>query len=873
VTVDLLTFDEAIASGDLLSLEQAVALYQGPLLEGCAEEWVLEERQSREQAYLEALERLATAAQGAGDRDAVIRYLRQAAAADPLQESTQRALMQCLADQGSYAAALSVYRDLRERLHRELTAAPDPETTALFDRLRAEAREKAVTGRRGEGATGREEGADRFAPSPQTRSAESPRRPLAERSERSAATLHLPIPPTPLIGREQEVAAVSELLGRDEVRLITLLGVAGTGKTRLALQVAADIANEFADGVYFVDLAPIREPDLVVSTIAQALGLRETGGQTAAESLKAHLREKRILLVLDNFEQILPAAPQVVDLLMAAPQLRTLVTSRAALRVRGEQEFPVPPLSLPDLKRLPPPEALLRYAAVSLFIERVRAVRPDFAVTNENAAAVAEICHRLNGLPLAIELAAARARIFSPQALLARLENRLQVLKGGPRDLPARQQTLRDAIAWSYDLLAEGEQKLFRRLSVFVGGGTLEAVEAVCGGWGNETGDPIPLSPLEGIASLAEQSLLRLEQRSDGPARFALLETLREYAWDQLVARGEAEAVRRRHAQFFLGAAEAGWEGFEIEHDNYRAALSWSLESGEAETGLRLGGALWWFWWNQGHWAEGLERLEQLLALPAASGRTAVRARALEAAGWQAKSLGREEVARAVTEEALSIWRELGDRVGIAGCLVSLGQLHHVREEYDTAQALYEEALATTREGGDRDASLEGWEAHSLSNLGNLAAWRGDVAHAEQVHRESLALSRRLGGISNVAEQLGHLGSLALRRKEYAQAAVLFEESLTTYQQFAHPSKRHVGYSLIGMGKVREIEGRLQTAARLFGAARRIFDEIENRDEGRPDLEGLRAALGEAAFASAWAEGHAMSPEEAVAAALRGEPE
>jgi predicted ATPase/class 3 adenylate cyclase len=597
---------------------------------------------------------------------------------------------------------------------------------------------------------------------------------------------NLPVQPTPLIGREQELAALRGLLARDAARLVTLTGPGGTGKTRLALQTAADLLDEFADGVFFIDLAPISDPELVASAIAQPLGVRESGGQPLRESLKASLREKQVLLVLDNFEQVLAAAPLVAELLAAAPRLKALVTSRALLRLRGEKEFSVPPLSLPEPRQFVPLETLSQYGAVALFIQRAQDARPDFAVTNETAPAVAEICSRLDGLPLAIELAAARVKLFSPAALLSRLESRLKLLVGGPRDLPARQQTLRDAIGWSYDLLGEGEKALFRRLAVFVGGCTLEAAEAVC----NAEGD-LGADVLEGVAVLVEQSLLRQEEGLEGEPRFTMLETIREYAVERLEESGEAEAVRWLHAQHFLTLAEEAEVGlFQLlrleamerlaqEHDNLRAALAWCrTEPGGGETGLRLVAALGAFWHFYGHLSEGRSLSEEILKRPPAAERTPARARGLLTVAVMSAEQSDWLTAQALGQESLEIWRQIGDRRGLAHTLTVLAGSVDVPVCTAEPNQLAEEALVLFRElENERDL------ATALVRLGWMAEGRGDLATARSRAEEGAALFRKLGEKRCVVPALNCLAWVAIGSDNLAWARDLASESVSIARQ------------------------------------------------------------------------------------------
>ncbi len=637
-----------------------------------------------------------------------------------------------------------------------------------------------------------------------------------------ARRTNLPAQPTTLIGREQEVATVCALLRRPDVRLVTLTGPGGTGKTRLGLQAAAELADpspvamgegsqtpapprlpqrerggagHFLDGVYFVNLAPISDATLVVSAITQMLGLTESGDQPLLNRLQVYLRDKRLLLLLDNFEQIVDAAPVVAELLAGCPQLKLLVTSRVPLHLRGEKEFAVSPLALPpNLPRsrgwergLGGEGDLTQYAAVQLFIQRALDVQPSFAVTNDNAPAVAEICLRLDGLPLAIELAAARIKLFAPEALLARLSNRLALLTGGARDLPQRQQTLRNAIAWSYDLLTPAQQRLFRRLAVFVGGWTLASAESVC-----SIDSDLGLIVLDGMQALVDNSLVRQEEGLDGAPRFRPLETIREYAVEQLAASGEAEVLLRRHAAHYLALAEAAephlhgrergtWlDRLEVEHDNLRAALRWALAAGDVETGARitiaLAGQDWHGLWSKvGYWGEGWRWLEAVLTQRDALTPRICAWVLLLAATYRGMLAGNPFLAQLVVlDEALAIFRAVGDRSGIAyvrcyqGIGLRFGGGYAVR-----GMPLLEEALALYQEIGDHYHSTT-----VIHHLGCIARDHGDVVRAVALLDQSLAMCRKRGYINEIPRVLNDLGDIACIQGDLPQATARYWEAL-----------------------------------------------------------------------------------------------
>jgi predicted ATPase/class 3 adenylate cyclase len=684
---------------------------------------------------------------------------------------------------------------------------------------------------------------------------------------------NLPTQVTSFVGRESEVTEGKRLL--QQSRLVTLTGPGGTGKTRLLLQVAADLVDVFPDGVYFVGLSSVRDPTLVPSLIMQTLGLSEVPNQAPVDRLAEHLKQRKVLLALDNFEQLMPAAAAVADLLHRTTSVKVLISSRAPLRVYGEQEFPVPPLGLPEPSTNPSPATLSQYEAVKLFIERAVAVKPDFAVTNENAPAVAAICVRVDGLPLAIELAAARIKLLTPQAMLTRLEKRLGLLSAGARDLPARQQTLRGAISWSYDLLDDPCKRLADRFSVFARGARLEDAEAVCGPRAE-----LGVEVLDGLASLVDQSLLRQIPAEQEP-RFSMLHVIREFAQERLGESGEAEELQRRHASTYLGLAERArpeltgrgqkeWlDRLEAENDNLRAALDWSTDAGHTEIASRLVWALWRFWQMRGHLTEGRERITRVLEMPATGQDLTPRLRALEAAGGVAYWQGDMRTAKSFYDDALLIARRLGDKKVIADALYNAFFPATVdKSDLPTGRRLLEESISMFREVDDRPGVTR-----ALWAMGNLLRSLDppDNPGARAALEESMVGFRKLGDRFGLSWTLHTLGLVDFSLGNVPGARRAWEEALRTFA--AAEDISGVILQLDNFSQLARAEGEPERSLRLAGAWAALkavtgteLSSLVAEREGRLSVEQRPS---EQAAAAAWAEGQAMSMEEAVAYALQ----
>jgi predicted ATPase/DNA-binding SARP family transcriptional activator len=911
--LDVAEFERLSATPE--GLAAAVPLYTEDLLPEVYDDWIFFERERLRNLLFASLERLIAQYQARGDFKRAIGCASQILRHDPLREETARLLMTLHHRAGDRNAALQEYRRIERVLRDELGAPPMPETEAAYQAiLRGAAPPIGLT--TAEAAPARSSG-------------------------------NLPAQVTPFIGREDELAELLGMIcpaktsvrsgdcerpsgqslrdfsraGLGACRLVTITGAGGSGKTRLSIELAgralAEAPGCFPDGAWFVSLSPLSDASLVIPAVADALGVQETARTSLLEDVKNNLRHKRLLLVLDNFEHVTAVAPAVGELLAAAPGLSIIVTSRAILRLYGEQEYPLAPLPLPDPVRLPLLADLARSPAVALFVERARAAAPSFRLTRENAPAVAEICVRLDGLPLALELAAARARLFAPQAMRERLESGLPLLAARARDLPARQSTLRATIDWSFNLLSAAERELFARLSVFAGGFTLAAAEEVMG-------EAAPAdATLDHLSALVEQSMLRTlpAAEPEHAPRFRMLTLLREYAGERLAAQGELETMRRRHARHYLAFAQQGdralrspgqftWlKRLEAEHDNLRAALAWAIErpAPDAHLGLATAAALGWFWYIRGHWSEGNEWLARARA--AAPGATAgeqaaaAKSHALmlsalgrydeaiplfrhsldltarhpdpirqgDALNWLGRAEFRQkryETAEAFSREALAPFRQAGDRFGEATALRNIGDVMRLVGRYEEAEGLFQQAMRLSREIGG------GWAlGMTLNSVGELLRRLGRYARAAEVYDEEIGLHRTLGNRIQLATALHNQGHAVLRLGNPARAAALFGESLRLHQSM--DNRRGVCLCLAGLAGVAAETGHdlwSERAARLLAAVGVHLTPMGAHLMGPADqseyddhLATVRAALSPQAFEQAWTAGRALTFEQAVA--------
>ncbi|HEU4463763.1 MAG TPA: tetratricopeptide repeat protein [Gemmatimonadota bacterium] len=806
VWCDAVAFEDALREG---RPAEAVEFYGGPFLDGFhvsetaeLDHWIERQRGHLELSYSRALQDLATRAAVRGDRAGAVELWRRLVDHDPTNSRAVSGLMEALESVGERAAALEQAERHAALLREEFDAEPDVEVEAFASRLRQEPR-------------------------------------LAPPASREAPE-NLPWQPTPLVGRAQEIAALTQMMEDPSARLITLTGPGGAGKTSLAIHVARAMLPGYPDGVFFVNLGTLRDAGLVGVTIARTIGIHVEAGEDVEEKLAEGLDRRRCLLVLDGFEAVLPAADRLSDLLERTEEVEILVTSRVVLQLRGERIFPVPPLAAPDAGSPAGVTELMRYGAVDLFVQRAKDADPEFLLTDENRSAVAGICAGLDGLPLAIELAAARVRLLEPSMILSRLGQRFDLLRGGPRDLPERQQTLRRTFDWSYDLLSERERRLFRHMCVFVGGCSLEAIRAVC--YGEDESEAAALDELE---ALVDNSLLRNVATADENPRFEMLDTIREYGRRLLEDGGELAALQKAHARYFLDLAERAERNLagqgqaklldclEPDFPNVQAVLDWALEWGEIEVAVRLGSALWWFMWLRGHFTEMRWRLDQALArrslLP-----PHLQANLLIARGAIASMDGEHERAMSLYQEALEVERERLDERQVTQVLRSMAFALSRRGEYERATDLLEESLTLARQlesASETSAALRG--------LGKMALHVRDYDHAEALYEEALSLGRRRGDRNAVAWALHGLGEVARHRGDYDRAGELLEQGIGVCRELE--SKPGIAYLRLASAHVARYQGDFVEARRRYEEALLLLSELGNRRRVGICLMGLAA--------------------------------
>jgi predicted ATPase/DNA-binding SARP family transcriptional activator len=826
---------EALASGhpELASerLRGALSLWRGPALADFAYEPFAQAEIARlEELRLQALESRVEAELGLARHGDLVAELEALVGEHPLRERARGQLMLALYRSGRQAEALEAYRKGRRFLVEEVGIEPGPALQLLERRILVQ---------------------DEALAAPVAPSTPAP----------VARPIDAPLQPSRLIGRTRELAELRELLLRDDVHLLTVTGAGGSGKTRLAVQLASDLVERFPSGVFFVALGAISDPNLVVPTIARTVGVPERADRPVIDGLIEHLADKKVLLVLDNFEQVLDAATDVARLVSAVPGLKALVTSRIRLRLSAEHGYEALPLSLPDPHSAVDVAALARCDATALFLERARAAQAGFCATPADAAAIAEICVRLDGLPLAIELAAARVRLLSPPGMVKRLGQRLPLLTDGPRDLPARQRTLRATIDWSHRLLDERERRLFAQLAVFAGGFTLEAAERVC------------QTDLDAIASLVDKSLLHQRERTRSEPRFSMLETIREYAVERLEAGHEAEELRARHARYFLALADldgacqaARLQRLDPELDNLRTALAWSCHQGHGAIALPLAVSLQSYWYARGLLHEGQMSLAH--ALDAGAGQPMrLRATALRYASRFADMQGQPAEAKRLADESLRLSRDTGDQLGIAASVRALGLVALAGGDYAAAQALVEEGLALSRACSD-DSGV----ARGVHSLGYLALLRGDYHAASELCDEAIVVRRALGNDLDLTAALENRATAALGQRRLDEAASLLDESISLSRELADATG--MTSCLAGFAALNAARGAAESAARLLGAGEALRAELRyplepvERHLHEQTVAALRRELGEQRLARLLSDGRRMTLDAAVEFAL-----
>jgi non-specific serine/threonine protein kinase len=852
---------DAVRQLDALSVEEQIdtlSAYQGELLPGFYDEWVILERERLQAVFEQKLQVLLEALINEKRWAETLAWAEHWISQGSTPEPAYRALMIAHAAQGNIAKVVATYERCVNALQEELAVEPSDHTTDLFQQLR---NGTMIPDDQSQASIGLEKDTSQITSAP---------------SEiESQQHTNLPIPLTSFIGREEEISEIKSLL--EDSRLLTLAGAGGSGKTRLAIRLASDVQNEYSDGVWWIELADLEDPRLVSQSVAKVLNVPKAPNQSLSETLTYALRAKEILLVFDCCEHLLDACAQLSEnLLKICPDLKIIATSREVLAVSGERVFHVPTMSSPDPERDSPSD-FFDYDAVRLFIERAGTLKPDFALTDQNAMAIGQLCYGLDGIPLAIELAAARVQVLKVDQIAARIDDRFRLLTGGSRTALPRHQTLRATVDWSYELLSESERIMLQRLSIFTGGWSAAAAESVCVGGEIQQEDVLDL-----LSQLVSKSLVMTERKPGEEARYRMLETIREYARGKLVEAGEEVKVRDRHLDFFVEFAEeaepqlfksdqVSWlNRLEADHENLRAAAAWSLKRKAGTAALRLVGALSWFWSTHGHYREARELSWQILSSPIAMERTAARAKALSIAGLVQWVLGREADMRSLLEEALDIATEIGDKPIIAWSRVFLGTVISAQGDHRKGLSLIEEGLEECRALGSVGQYGVGF---ALSFLGDGAFYLGEYQRALEHYEKSVVVLSEVQDLNFLAYSHRRLGHTARYLGDLDRATKGCLESLSLNMELGH--KQAVAACVSGLACITLARGDAQTAAQLFAAVERQLDRIgvsllpSDTVEFEQNVALAREELGESAFAAAWAEGRTMTIDQAINLALK----